>query len=273
MPRTDNPKKRSVRFCGDCGYELARDNDGTCPMCLRFEQSRLDFVVPRPTDLATHRPDSRNTDVSGVPDEWPPTVPEYRAILAERRLRSASLGQHAATVIRTPAMQQSKVPSQPQGPIAPGDGASAPPAEPGPLAKDLASPPPTKAKAKARRGQGKSRRAARARVHSSGAPETTMLPATASSSAPVESGDVPATHSSSTPPKAVGAALGGMAPRTESETPALPRQGARPLTQAGPVRHRALRSRTVPLPSVLSVAIVVASVLIGAAVPILLSLP
>jgi len=43
--------------------------------------------------------------------------------------------------------------------------------------------------------------------------------------------------------------------------------------QAEPVRHRARRSRTVvPLPSVITVAIVVASALIGVAVPILLSL-
>jgi hypothetical protein len=269
VPRTESPKKRSVRFCGDCGYELARDNDGTCPMCRRFEQLRLDFTVPRPSDLATHRAGSRNTDLSGVPDEWPPTVAEYRAILAERRLRSDSPGQHAATVIRTAAMRQTQVPPPPRGATAPGDGALTSPAKSKPPAKDLASPSPKKAKA--RRGQGQSRRAARVRVRSSGAPESTMPPPTASSSAPVESGNVPATPGTSTPPKAVEALSGTAA--TGNETLALPRQGSRPLMQAGPVRHRALRSRTVvPLPSVITVAIVVASVLIGAAVAILLSL-
>ena len=215
-----------------------------------------------------HRPGSRNTDVSEVPDEWPPTVAEYRAILAERRLRSDSPGQQAATVIRTAAMRQTQVSPPPRGATAPGDGALTSPAKPKPPAKDQASPSPQKAKA--RRGQGKSRRAARARVRSSGAPATMTPPATASPSARVESGDVPATPGSSTPPKAVGA-LSVTAAATGSE---MPRQGARPLMQAGPVRHRALRSRTVvPLRSVITVAIVVASALIGVAVPILLLLP
>jgi hypothetical protein len=271
VPRTESPKKRSVPFCGDCGYELARDNDGTCPMCRRFEQLRLDFIVPRPSDFAAHRPGSRNTGVSGVPDEWLPTVAEYRAILAERRLRSDSPGQHAATVIRTAAMRQTQVSPPPRGATAPGDGALTSPAKPKPPAKDQASPSPQKAGA--RRGQDKSRRAARARFRSSGALETTTPPATVSSSAPVELGDVPATPSSSTPPKAVGA-LSVTAAATGSEMLAMPRQGARPLMQAGPVRHRALRSRTVvPLRSVITVAIVVASALIGVAVSILLLLP
>ena len=269
MPRTESPKKRKVRFCGDCGYELARDNDGTCPMCRRFEQLRLDFTVPRPSDLATHRPGSGTADVSGGPEEWPPTVAEYRAILAERRLRSGSLGQPAAPVIRTPALRQSQVPSQPQGANAAGDGDSAPPAARKPLAKGTASPPPMKAEA--RRRKGKSRRAARARVRSTGALETATPPATARSSASVEPGDVPATPSSSTPPKAVGALSDTAPASTGSETLALQRQSARPLVPAGPVRHRARRSRRVmPLPSVISVAILLASALIGAAVPILL---
>ena len=267
MPRTESPKKRSVRFCGDCGYELARDNDGTCPMCRRFEQLRLDFTVPRPSDIATHRTGSRHTDVSGVPDGWPPTVAEYRVILAERRLRSDS-GQHAAAVIRTAAMRRTQVPPPPPGMTAPE--ALTTPARPEPSAKNQTSPPPKKPKA--RRAQGKSRRAAGVRVRSSGAPEATTPPATASSSAPVESTDMPATPGSSTPPKAVGAPS-VTAAATESETLVTPRQSARPLMQAGPVRPRAFRSRTVvPVPSVTTVTIVIASVLIGAAVPILLSL-
>lgn len=271
MPRTEGPKKRGVRFCGGCGYELARDNDGTCPMCRRFEQLRLDFIVPRPSDLTTQRPGS-DTDVAVVPDEWPPTVAEYRAILAERRLRSAALGQGAPTVIRTPALKQRRVSPRAQSAKA-GDGASAPPAEITPLAKDLASTPPAKAKRQARRGQGKSRRAKRARVRSSRAAETMTPPATASSSAPVDSGDVPATPSSPGPPKALGAPSGTVAV-TRSEALALPRQSARLLMQARPVRQRALRSRpVVSLPSVIIVVIVlVASALIGTAVAMLLSL-
>ncbi len=49
-------QKRSIRFCGDCGYELARDNDGACPMCARFEQLRV--------DLAAHRAGTLDTNVS-----------------------------------------------------------------------------------------------------------------------------------------------------------------------------------------------------------------
>lgn len=200
---------RRVRFCGDCGYELARDNDGTCPMCRRFEQFRLDFSVPRPSDVAAHRAGSRRTDVPGAPDEWSPTVAEYRALLAERRLRSASPGYHAATVIR---------------------------------------------------------------VGSSGAQEPMTPPTTASSSAPLESRDTPATPGSSTPPRAAGALTGTSA--SGGETLGPPGQAAGSLMQGGPPRHRALRSRTVvPLPSVITLAIVVASLLIGAAVPMLLSLP
>lgn len=252
MPRTKSPRKRTVRVCGDCGYELATDNDGSCLMCPRFEQMRLDFTVPRPSDLAAHRPDSRSTDVSGVSDEWPPTVAEYRAILAERRLRSDSPAQPAATVIRTAAMRQTQVPPPPRGATAPDDGALTSPAIPKPPAKaPLSSSPP---KAEVRRGQGKSRRAARVRVRSSGAPETMTPPATASSSALVELGDGPATPGSSTPPKSVGP-LSVTSAATRSEGP-----GNRLI---------------LPLPDerlVITVAIVVASALIGAAVPTLLSL-
>lgn len=73
------PKKRKTavaRFCGDCGYELAPDSDGTCPMCARFEQVRVDFIVPRPSDL-----DSVETEQ---------TVSEIRPVIAARRTRSTS---------------------------------------------------------------------------------------------------------------------------------------------------------------------------------------
>ena len=129
--------------------------------------------------------------------------------------------------------------------------------------RDRASPSPQKAKA--RRGQGKSRRAARVRVRSSGAPETTTPPATASSSARVESGDVPATPGSSTPPKAVGA-LSVTAAATRSET----------LTEGKGTSVWDWENEPIARPAserlVITVAIVVAGVLIGAAVPILLSL-
>lgn len=265
MAQTESLKKRGVRFCADCGYELARDNDGTCPMCRRLEQLGLDFTVPRPSDLATHRAGSRNADVSRIPDARPPTVAEYRAILAERRLRSDSPGQRAATVIRTAAMRQTQVPPPPRGATAPGDGALISPAKTKPPADDQASPSPKKVKA--RRGQGKSRRAARVRVHSAGTPETTTPPATASTSALVASGDVPATPGSSNPPTAVRAqSVPAAATRSETLTEGKGTsvwEGAdEPIARAASAGERL----------VIAVAIVVASVLIGAAVPILLSL-
>jgi len=270
VPRTANPKKRSVRFCGDCGYELARDNDGACPMCARFEQLRIDFTVPRPSDLAAHRAGTLDTNVPVVADDRPPTVREYRSILAERRLGSASTAESAATVIRTPGLRRTMIPSPPTGATAPGDGALAPPAEPKPPAKNLASPSPKKTRA--RRGQGESRRAARARVRSARAAEGTDGPAPASAWIPPESADVPATPSPGAPPKAVGAPS-VTAEATGNQTLATPRPIARPLMQTVPAPRRASRSHTVVTwPSAATVAIVVVSGLIGAAVPILSAL-
>lgn len=113
MPRTDYRRKRANKFCGDCGYELARDNDGTCPMCPRFEQLRLESTVPTPGDLAAHGAEARDTNVAAAPDAWPPTVAEYRAILAERRARSTPTDQSRGRVIRTLGLTQTLVPHPP----------------------------------------------------------------------------------------------------------------------------------------------------------------
>ena len=45
-------KKAAARFCGECGYELARDSTGGCPMCARFAQFRTEVTVPPRTELA-----------------------------------------------------------------------------------------------------------------------------------------------------------------------------------------------------------------------------
>ena len=270
MPRTENSKRRGIRFCGDCGYELARDNDGTRPMCRRFEQLRLDFTVPRPSDLAAQRAGSRDTDSSEVAEGWPPTVAEYRAILAERRLRSGSSGQDSLAVIRTPALKQSQLPSPPQGATVQEDGV-VPPSLPAPPANDLASASPLTAKAK-RAAKAENRRSARARVRSLARPEITNPPATGTSTAPVELGGVAATPCPSTSPKAVWA-LGVTAAGTRDEA-LTPEQETRPLTEAGSVRDRVLRSGAmVPLPSLTTVTIVVASGLMGVAVAVLMSSP
>ena len=105
-------KKAAARFCGDCGYEFARDDHGECRMCARFEQLRDESALRRPKEPA-HRPahSGEAIDSGPVPSaDWPPTPAEYRAILAARRRSTASPeGQSrgpAATVIGTPALPQ-----------------------------------------------------------------------------------------------------------------------------------------------------------------------
>jgi hypothetical protein len=106
-------KTATARFCSDCGYELAQDSSGECPMCARFEQMRIEFSVPRPSELgARHtRPEGRvdvNHPVASADGRL--AASEYRAILAANRARAASAdggsGGPAATVFRTPGLGQ-----------------------------------------------------------------------------------------------------------------------------------------------------------------------
>lgn len=111
-------KTTTPRFCRDCGYELARDRVGACPMCARFEQLRIEFDAPRPSEPA-ERPATPQTP-HGVIDpltagDRRPTPSEYRAILAAQLTRRASaedMGEHLATVIspslRRPANRRTK---------------------------------------------------------------------------------------------------------------------------------------------------------------------
>jgi hypothetical protein len=46
-------KKAAAQFCGECGYELAPDSTGECPMCARFAQFRSEVTVPRRGELAS----------------------------------------------------------------------------------------------------------------------------------------------------------------------------------------------------------------------------
>ena len=272
MPRTESRKKRSVRFCRDCGYELARDQDGPCPMCGRFEQFRTDFILPRPSDLAAYPAEWRDAKLSGDADGWPPTVAEYRAVLAERRLRLASEGRPAATVIRTPGLRQVKVAPPPQGAAAPGDAA-------------LTSPAQSKASKAAPGGQRERRREAGTRARSSPAMDGTTLHVTASPIGPPDSAVVAATPGPSAPAKAVEAQT-ATAVATGNELLAVPREAARPFPQV-PVRRRASGSRTGATPNslvailmgvvratprfVVDAIVVVASAVIGAALTLLLS--
>ncbi len=106
-------KAAAARFCGDCGYEFARDSTGDeCPICPRFEQLRTEFAVPRPSELARlhSRPEERldaNHPVASA--DRLPTASEYRALLAASRASIASAnggsGGPVATVIRTPSLR------------------------------------------------------------------------------------------------------------------------------------------------------------------------
>ena len=271
MPRTENLKKSRVRYCGDCGYELAPDHAGTCPMCARFQQLRIDFTVPRPSDLAAHHVETLGTRPV-APQGGPPTIAEYRSILAERRLASGSTPQSAATVIRTPELTRPIIPSPLRGAPAPGDDALAEPIAP---AKDLASPSPkkprTSKKTSPRRGQGESRPVAAGRDRSARRAKKTDSPAAASSWIPRESAHVPATPRPSAPPKGL-KPPSVRAEATGDQTLATSQRAARALMQAVPAPRPVSRSSMgVTWPSIITVAIVVLSGLIGAVVPILLS--
>ena len=269
MPRTEEPKKRAIRICGDCGYELRPDNDGPCPMCERFEQLRIDFTVPRPSDLAAHRADVRHTDVlSAAPDARPPTVAEYRAILAERRDGSTPAGQSRAMVIRTPGLTQIRVPLSGSANKPDEDVSASPVAHRPPGKKEPSST--SRKKAKGRKGKADGRRAARARARSLSAAEENRPPPTGASAAPT-SADLPAAGNSAALPRGP-QAQSVVAVATESVLTS--RQPARPLMRAPPVRRGDPHSRggaAGPWPVL--VAVVAASALIGAAVSILLGSP
>ena len=144
MPRTEYRKKPVIRYCRDCGYELALDNDGPCPMCPRLEQLRLNLAVPRPNDFGAYPANGRDTHGSAAPDEWRPTVAEYRAMLAERGVGSTD--ESRGRVIRTPVLRQTRVPHPPPAAQAADDAALAPLEQPQPPRNEPSPTSPRKAK-------------------------------------------------------------------------------------------------------------------------------
>ena len=265
MPRTDNRPKRRIRFCGDCGYELAPGNEGRCPMCRRFEQLRVDFMVPRPSALAEQRTQSGEIHVSPTPDEWAPTVAEYRAILAERRAGSTSTDAPQGRVVRTAGLTHVHVPPAPGEANASDDEVIAPPVQHQRPVEEASSPSPKKAKG-GRKAKGGGPRAPRRRKASLPAAEPD---ATQSSSAPPTAADRPATNSSE-------AALNRTEAQSdvaaEMEPVPVPPDVVGPFTQIGPVLRQEPRFRAEALrPSLVTVAILAASAIIGAAVSLLLS--
>ena len=119
-------RRTAARVCGDCDYELAPDSDGTCPMCARFQQLRIDFADPGPGELAspvTHPAESLDAQSSVPSSGHPPTISEYRTVIAAQRARSRSV----PTVIRNPALRT--IQAQPAERSAPSTPGSAAPAE------------------------------------------------------------------------------------------------------------------------------------------------
>ena len=56
MTRKTRSSKPKARFCLRCGYQLAA-GEAACPMCARLEQTRRNFVIPRPGELTHLRGD------------------------------------------------------------------------------------------------------------------------------------------------------------------------------------------------------------------------
>jgi len=264
VPRTEMSKKHAHRFCGDCGYELAPDSEGTCPMCPRFEQLRIDSIAPKASELAAQRAEPRDTDVSGAPDERSPTVAEYRAILAERGIGSTSADPSRGRVIRTPALRHIPSPHPPSSAAAADDEALASPVSPRAPGQETSATPPKRAK-----GEDDAGRAAGVRAPSLPSAEgNTPLPTPRSSAAPTAA-DVPSTNDQVAPQKK-GRAQSVVAAAESAQTP---RQDARSLMHGPRVRHVQSRSRAGVSPRwLVTVAVVAATALIGSVVAILLSL-
>jgi hypothetical protein len=264
VPRTEKPNKSAIRVCGDCGYELAPEYAGTCPMCPQFEQLRTEFIVPRPSALAALR--ARVREMSPFAEEWPPTVAEYRAILVKRSGRPESGAGSPGSVIQPRVLRVLRT-TPPTGRAKSAEAELlTPPVLPSPPAQGHPSPPPKRA---TRRKRGKERRrAARARARSILAAEENGHAVPRDSAAAPASVDARATEELAPPP--IGLEAQSDAARASQRLP-RPREVARPFPQAVPVRA-ALQSRTAATwPSPISVAILVAvSALIGAAVSFLL---
>lgn len=265
MPRTDNSRKGAIRICADCGYELALGHDGPCPMCPRFEQLRVDFAMPRPSELAAHRAALRGAH-SGASGDQQLTPSGYRALLAERRLGSVSDGEAHGRVVRTRALTQARVLAPPRSED--GTGSDLPPPS-RPKKSPGRDPSPRPRKPKGRVGEGASERATRARGSTERAAGEHKSGASRPSSAPLDV-DAPGTLEAGQPKRVDQPSIVAVVP----EASATPSELARAIPRVMPRTSRS-RSANAPAPwrSIVQVAIIVAvAALIGAAVPMLLAL-
>ena len=110
--RRNNRKHAVRRFCGNCGYELALEGDGTCPMCPRFEQFRVDVALPPPSEpdtSSTRRTELVNTETAITSGEHASTVSDYGLIGVERA-RSGSTGRSIPAGVRNRAVRATLAP-------------------------------------------------------------------------------------------------------------------------------------------------------------------
>jgi hypothetical protein len=113
-------------FCGQCGYELAPDSDGTCPMCPRFQQIRMHLPEPRKSavqrvrssiNLPPHPGVIRNRAVRGnrPPSEISPrdaTSAEGDAAGTSRQHPTGQLTKGAPVIRPTTPAGERSVPTQ-----------------------------------------------------------------------------------------------------------------------------------------------------------------
>jgi hypothetical protein len=139
-PRTNKRKRAVRRFCGNCGYELALEGDGTCPMCPRFEQVRTDSGLPRASELdslGTRGTELVVRETAIGSGEHAPTVSDYGLIGVERA-RSGSIGGSVPAGFRNRAVRATLAPpADTSGSSTPASVAATAPASP----QQSATPP------------------------------------------------------------------------------------------------------------------------------------
>jgi hypothetical protein len=264
VPRTQKGKKPAIGYCAECGYPLAPDGDGTCLMCPRLQQMRIGFTVPRPSELGAHRLPVLGTNETAALDDWPPTVAEYRAILAERRV-STSADPSRGRVIETSELRQIRV-----RPVSLSEADLDAPAPPVPSRVGLAASSPARGVgAKRSKGKRGNRRAARPRAPlpsvDENKPGLALKP-----SAGQQSADSPVTDdvaAAPDDPEAQGASA------VTAESVSTPRHTPRPRMDLAPMRSESRWRSEARGPWLVTVAVVAGSALIGLMVALFLSSP
>jgi hypothetical protein len=123
--RASKRKPKTPRLCGECGYELSPDGDGTCPMCPRLQEIRT-VLEPRALAIERPRPDRVASKTQVI---------RNRALRTSRPRSGASGGDATGA---TSATSIAIVPVSAQQPVAQATGAA--PASPPAAASQAPSP-------------------------------------------------------------------------------------------------------------------------------------